>query len=379
VRVAMLTSAPFPPCEGMGNYVWNLSRQLTRRGHHVQIVTRGSHRPAWRETIDGLLIWRVTFFPVYPLHVHLHRIFVNRLVEALEEQIDLLHIHSPLVPMVRTKRPTLITFHSTILDDVRRTHLNGYLTLLMKLQAPISHGLEKGNIAVADSITAISCDGVHNLRNDHRVSKDIQIVWNGVDTDLFTPGPEVAGNADTILTVGRLAPGKGLEDLIQVAGMLSKGNVSARFIIVGDGPLWEKLNRQICALRLERSVILKGHISSRSELVDLYRKAALFILPSHHEGLPTVILEAMACGCPVLATGVGGVPQVVMDGFNGRLVPPGQPQRMADLICSLLGSPKARSEMGENGRRTVVERFSWVQISDNFLRLYETLLDGAPV
>lgn len=375
----MLTSAPFPPCEGMGNYVWNLSRQLTRRGHHVQIVTRGSHRPAWRETIDGLLIWRVTFFPVYPLHVHLHRIFVNRLVEALEEQIDLLHIHSPLVPMVRTKRPTLITFHSTILDDVRRTHLNGYLTLLMKLQAPISHGLEKGNIAVADSITAISCDGVHNLRNDHRVSKDIQIVWNGVDTDLFTPGPEVAGNADTILTVGRLAPGKGLEDLIQVAGMLSKRNVSARFIIVGDGPLWEKLKRQICALRLERSVILKGHISSRSELVDLYRKAALFILPSHHEGLPTVILEAMACGCPVLATGVGGVPQVVMDGFNGRLVPPGQPQRMADLICSLLGSPRARSEMGENGRRTVVERFSWVQISDNFLRLYETLLDGAPV
>jgi glycosyltransferase involved in cell wall biosynthesis len=179
------------------------------------------------------------------------------------------------------------------------------------------------------------------------------------------------------LTVGRLAPGKGLEDLIQAAGMISKRGNKVKFLIVGDGPLREPLERQTAANRLERQVILKGHISNRSELVELYRKADLFVFPSHHEGLPTVILEAMACGCPVLATEVGALPQVVTDGANGRLLPPGQPHRLADLIGSLLGSPETLSRMGVNARQTVVERFSWDQISANFLRLYEAMLDGA--
>jgi glycosyltransferase involved in cell wall biosynthesis len=111
-------------------------------------------------------------------------------------------------------------------------------------------------------------------------------------------------------------------------------------------------------------------------LADLYRQAALFVSPSHAEGLPTVLLEAMACECPVAATRVGGSPDVITHGENGMLVSPGQPAQLADVICDLLTHPSRREEMGRAGRRTVEAKYSWDRITQMYVDQYEKLMAG---
>jgi len=95
MRIGMIMSVPFPPGEGIGFYVWHLARNLTQLGHGVQIITRGNVGPTRREVVEGIPVWWVRFWPTYPLHVHLHSLFVDKLVRQLEPEIDLFHLHSP--------------------------------------------------------------------------------------------------------------------------------------------------------------------------------------------------------------------------------------------------------------------------------------------
>jgi glycosyltransferase involved in cell wall biosynthesis len=198
--------------------------------------------------------------------------------------------------------------------------------------------------------------------------------WNGVDTQLFSPGAEP--RQDFVLTTGRLSPVKGLEDLLEAAQMVNQRLGPTRFVIAGEGPLRPALEKKISAAGLQDQVELIGHVTERERLADLYRQAALFVSPSHAEGLPTVLLEAMACECPVAATRVGGSPDVITNGENGMLVSPGQPAQLADVICDLLIHPSRREEMGRAGRQTVEAKYSWDRITQMYVDQYEQLLAG---
>jgi len=113
----MITSIPFPPTEGIGYYTWNLSRFLMNHGHQVQIITRGQRGKQSYEESENIPIWRPQFFPLYPFHVHSHKLFVQKLVNQIEEDVDLFHLHTPLPPPIQTKRPVLLTIHSMMLAD----------------------------------------------------------------------------------------------------------------------------------------------------------------------------------------------------------------------------------------------------------------------
>ncbi|MEN6409607.1 MAG: glycosyltransferase family 4 protein, partial [Anaerolineaceae bacterium] len=303
----MVISAHFPPREGMGFYVWNLSRYLTRHGHTVQIITRSAPGQPSHETVDGITIWRPFFAPLYPFHVHLHGLFVSRRVHKLESEVDLFHCHSPLVPPIKTTRPIVLTFHSMVRDDIQATKLTSGYTLLMKLQAPFSYGLEVENIRTATLVNAVSPKVVEALQKYPYSPSNVPVVWNGVDTEKFKPDPANQVKDGFILTVGRVGPGKGLEDLIDAMSVVSTLNPVIHLRIVGDGSSRNALEQRIEAIGLKERIHFEGHVSDRNRLIDFYQKASLFVMPSHHEGLPTVILEAMACGCPVLATDVGGI------------------------------------------------------------------------
>lgn len=115
-------------------------------------------------------------------------------------------------------------------------------------------------------------------------------------------------------------------------------------------------------------------MSDRVELADLYRGATVYIHPAHYEGLPTVLLEAMACGRPVVATAVGGALDVIEDEHNGLLVPTKAPQAMAAAVARIMRNPDLATQLGSAARRTVEERYSWEVVGHHYLKEYKKLL-----
>jgi glycosyltransferase involved in cell wall biosynthesis len=374
LRIVTILSTPIPPTEGIGFYAWNLARFLTRQGHQVHIITRGDSKKLTKKIIKGITIWKPVFLPAYPFHVYIHGLFVNALLKKMEFAVDLFHIHSPLPPVITTKRPVMVSFHSTIFEDVRETRIRDLYTFLMRIQAPISIRHENGNLRRAESINAISPSVAENLRNYPYALANIQVVWNGVDINVFKPGIKRKNKNRFIFFAGRLVPGKGIEDLIHAFLIINRECKSIKLVIAGEGSRKKELEKFVTRNNLNQYITILGHVFDRQQLVELYQNAALFVLPSHHEGLPTVVLEAMACGCPVVATCVGGLNEVISDGINGKLVAPFNPDQLAKTICKVLDDPSFLASMGAKARQTIEDRFSWETIGSHFLKEYEGMV-----
>ncbi|MGE5223693.1 MAG: glycosyltransferase family 4 protein [Omnitrophica WOR_2 bacterium] len=375
MRICMLTSAPLPPCEGIGHYVWNLSRYLIENRHQVQIITRGRAGRTSREVVEGITIWRPPFAPVYPFHVHLHGVFADKLIRRLEADLDLLHMHSPLVPNLDTGLPKLVTIHTPMKADAKAISVSNPLGLLVKLQAPVSYRLEKEMLNRANRLVAVACSVAEELQEYGVNPADVAVLGNAVDTRFFYPGKN--GNTPEspyFLTAGRLGPRKGLEDLISCAEIVIERHPEVRFLIAGAGPLEKELRSQIVRKELAEQVILLGHISNRQQLLNLYRGATAYVHAAHYEGLPTVLLEAMACGRPVIATAISGALDVVREGQNGLLVPPRSPQKMAHAILRLLDNPQLGESIGRAAVQTVRSHYSWELVGRRYISEYEKLL-----
>jgi starch synthase len=117
-------------------------------------------------------------------------------------------------------------------------------------------------------------------------------------------------------------------------------------------------------------------VKPRGELVELYQQASVVAVPSVWDNSPNVIYEAMACGTPVVASRVGGIPELVDDGVTGLLVPPGDADALADAIVALLGDPARRAQMGEHARERAVEEYSVDKIVTRTVGFYEYMLDS---
>jgi len=367
----MILSTPLPPTEGIGFYCSNLARELVRGGHQVTLITRGGRTAdEWRHA-DGYKIMRAPFFPVYPLHVHLHGVFVQRIVDRLESTTDVFHLHSPLVPPVRTKRPLVATVHTPIRADVRSLEMVGPIAYLAKAQAPVSVWLEQALLRRADRITAVARSVASELGEYGLAEHQVTVVANGTDTAFFAPDHDDDRAANlNLLYAGRLAHRKGLLDLLEAFEILSSTFQNLRLTLAGTGPLSAEMIHRATALGLRSRVELLGHISDRGSLRALYRSATIYVQPSHYEGLPTSVLEAMSCACPVVATAVSGHLDAIQDAVDGRLVPPKKPASLAGAIAELLGDASRARELGERARATVVSRFAWPAIAQEFVNVY---------
>ena len=149
-----------------------------------------------------------------------------------------------------------------------------------------------------------------------------------------------------ILSVCRLARGKGLDILAAAVRSLREKGLRLEWWCLGDGPATVALKRLNESLGISECVRFFGHVLHGPELFELYRQSDIFVLPSFHEGIPNVVLEAMANSMPVVATNVGSIPQVIVDGVEGLLLPPGEPQLLADAIYKVASNYKMAQEMG---------------------------------
>jgi len=378
MRICIVTSESLPPREGIGFYVWNLARYLVSDGIQVQIITRGSASPTSLKIVDNIPIWRVPFVPVYPYHVHMHGLFVNQVAQKLAPTVDLFHFHSPLVPWFNTSRPTLITVHTPMKADAASIPANSLLGLLVHLQLPVSHRLEQSMFHRADRLVAVASSVAHELTEYGVDPRKVAVLGNGVDTkSFFVDGSAPDENSPYVFTAGRLGPRKGIEDLICCAEQVIRIFPRLRFLIAGSGAFQQRLQAEIQRRKLDANVFLIGHIEDRAHMADLYRGAMAYIHPAHYEGLPTVLLEAMACARPVIATAVSGALDVVQHEQNGLLVAPRAPNEMATAIIRLLQDPALSTRLGASACQTIEDRYSWRIVAQNYRAQYESLLSGA--
>jgi glycosyltransferase involved in cell wall biosynthesis len=330
-----------------------------------------------KEQRNGFTIWRVPFAPVYPFHVHVHGLFVNRLVQEIEGQFDVINAHTPLPPAVRTSLPVVTTVHSPMKADTAATQGSDLRTFALRLQTPVSVRIETELFRRSQRITAVARWVAEALRAYGVEPTEVAITGNGVEPG-FLAGSTNGRKEPIVLYVGRFEASKGLLDLLEAARIVLARHSKPvpRFVLVGSGPLLEPVRERLAQNGLGRHVELKGQIGvdRRHELQDLYQRAQLFVLPSHHEGMPTVLLEAMASGLPAVSTAVGGALEVVADGENGLLVPAHEPEALANALMTLLSSASLRQEIGQKARASIKERYSWQAIAERYLTCYQQVV-----
>lgn len=372
LNVWMVSSTAFPPEEGIGYYVYNLSQELLDRGHSVTVVTRGSARTE-RTTHGGIEVVKAPYLPLFPFHVDVHGLFVERLVERHADEIDVLHVHTPLAPVVDVDVPTVATIHTSIIEDGKHLDQGGLDALWFKIVERVaSRRLIAGQREAADHITTVARSVAEELDRYYDI-RDASVFANGVEPSEFDPVDPEADDG-YLLYVGRLDHRKGVGDLLEAVDRLD-ADVEVR--LVGQGPFAERYRKQAERMGIDDRVRFLGFVD-REELIDLYRSATAFVLPSHYEGLPTVLLEAMVCGRPVVATAVSGCLDVVDDGENGLLVPPKSPDAIADAVSALLADPERRHELGRAARETVLDRYTWERVGGDYERLYRSLAGQQP-
>lgn len=211
----------------------------------------------------------------------------------------------------------------------------------------------------------------------------VVVVPNGVDTDVFFPIKKRSrlyrsvenarkelgiGEGDTVVgTVGHMTRQKGYDVLIAAIPRILRKHPRAKFVFVGRGLLREKLEKQARALGVAQQIRFAG---IRPDVPVVLNCFDVFVLPSLWEGFGTAIIEAMACGVPVVASRVGGIPEIVEDGMNGLLVPPGRPGPLTEAVIRMLDQTSMRREMARRGRISVTERFSVRKMAQSVGKVY---------
>ena len=208
----------------------------------------------------------------------------------------------------------------------------------------------------------------------------IEVIPVGIDPDEFKPTKEeiLTEKAKTnggriILTVARLHPNKGLVYLLQAMTQIVEKYPSSRLVIIGRGRLEDQIQMLVGQMRLEDHVTLLTEPIPNEEMNRIYPGCDIFTLPSVEEPFGRVIIEAMACGKPVVATKVGGPLDIVEDGRTGYLVDRADPDQLATRINELLQDRKKIRDFGRAGRRRAVEKFDWKKIAERYAEIYGSL------
>ena len=299
------------------------------------------------------------------MRINVPRRFVWEKVKAF--QPDVIHVVNPFVlgPFGlsyarRLKVPTVASFH-TDLARYSEHYGAGFLAPILWAYMRAVHNQADVNLCPSTTMHGeLRRQGFHRVRWWRR----------GIDTELFTPGPPspeirarlTDGHPDDflVINVGRQAPEKGLERL---RGALFP-EAGVRLALVGGGPSHESLKRHFAGT----PTVLPGYLQGQ-ELVEAYRAADAFIMPSTTETFGLVALEAMACRVPVIAARAGGVLDTIVDGENGFYYDPEQPEQIRPLIRRLRGQPELRAELAQNALRHAHSR-SWRATMDQLVDYY---------
>ena len=383
---------------GMNVYVRELSTHLARLGHQVDIFTRGI---AYDEKLleRGVRVIALPVGPAAEVEKNKLAAYIPEFGDAVDDfaksrkvKYDLMHAHywmsglvgAQLKPQWRV--PMLLMFHTLGLVKNR-------IAALGERESDERIRGERRALAAADMVVAATPAEQADLQWLYEVHSDhICVVSPGVDLQQFHPQSKSAARQSLglaqdealLLFVGRIEALKGIDTLIRAAQLLSVkemlGKTSFHVLVIG-GAVEEELELMGSEMARLRSLARDLGVSDRvqflgsrrqAELPDYYAAADLVVMPSYSESFGMVALEAMACGCPVIASRVGGLAYLVQNGVTGFHVQEGDPQGMAERFVELLGNEDLLNEMGK-AARAEAEKYSWNTIAREIERLYVDL------
>jgi glycosyltransferase involved in cell wall biosynthesis len=251
------------------------------------------------------------------------------------------------------------------------------------------HGRTDGRVSgliwnLNDFVVPVSRDTeTHLLRHNRIARRKIRMIYNGVDLGRYArtadetkrratrEGLGIGPESFVIINVGRLSPEKDQASLLKAFRRMRRKKMDAFLLLVGDGPLRDKLRWKSEEFEIADRVKFLGF---RDDVVSLLQASDVFVLSSYREGLSLSLLEAMACGKPVVATRIGGTPEAVVDDETGFLVPCGFPERIEVAVQKLFINRQKAAEMGAAARRKMEEQFSLARMAGEYQQLYSDAL-----
>ena len=245
--------------------------------------------------------------------------------------------------------------------------------------------LTRETIVSSNQITAVSRELAQRIDQLARPSVPVKVVYNGVDTDIFRPLGEkpvlrkqlgLPMEGIGLCTVSRLVADKGLRELVEAFRTVHSHYPSMWLVIVGDGPIRPELEDWVREQKLEGRIFISGS-RSHIEVVSWINAADIFVLASYAEGLPNAVLEAMACRKPVIATDVGGIPEVAINNETALLVSPRQVPPLADAIGRLIQDSELRDRLGMAGNKRVKTHFTWSRSAMQLVKIYSETMHRA--
>lgn len=397
---------------GMGqgsvsSIVFSLARATAANGHDVTVLERQWRGLSKYEESEGVAFRRFRLpigsnregeeIPYREIRnpVGIARLLADRAHFAVKlrrylsgADFDVLHVHLPftanvlihLLPEIRER--TVYTAH--VGEEKTRFDIgaNSGAPLPMKLLTPDLHLMKR----VARSV--VLNDGAQTVL-ERKGIENTEVVPNGVSVSEFEVEAakvarvmeEYALGGIVVLFVGTITPQKGIDVLVEAATLVAERDVGAvNFLLVGDDALdenyAERVKDDVRTNGLGDTVEFAGYVPFE-DLRALYAAADIFVLPSREEGMPMVLLEALAAGAPLVGTDVGGIPMLIEDGANGALVEPEDPEELADRILALADDSRKRRRMGERSREIAEARYGWDAIAERYLDVYEEVKSAA--
>jgi len=370
MRICLPTGIFPPDIGGPASYVPRIAKALVERGHTVEVITL-SDTPH----DDGPYPFVVQRIPRGMARVPRMARTIARIAQAarraevvfanglfVEAVLACGLVRRPLVTKVvgdlAWERATLNRQTADGLEDFQRRRQNLRVEMVKWLRAWVTRRAQHVIVPSQFLADIVAQWGVERER--------VSVIYNAPDVSVAQSVDLPRFEGRTIVNVGRLIPLKQLDALLRAI----QGMPQVRLIVAGDGPSRDSLEREATRLGLGSRAIFLGAVS-REAVAGLLRMADLFVLNSTHEGLPHVVLEAFAAGTPVLATRVGGMPEVVEHGVSGWLIPSGDEAELGRAIHVLLEDPALRERLREGGRRRLTQRFRWDTLVEETLAVLE--------
>ena len=358
---------------GDGRLAWGYIRALAERGHTLHVAARNvdfSEPPPPNVLVYSLNCTRSSETLLERLRF-MHS--VRSLIRRLHTNFDIVHELNPVyrgvslslldqhVPLVLGPFPPAWPADSGATLDVGITR---YFPAPLKRKVA---DLQQSRASALLLMTPAAIDRVVRPAGGR-----IFELPPGLDIDFFQPHPDLYDGKPSILFLANLNRRKGIFTLLEALVFVRERIPEARLTIAGGGPEYAMVSKQIEDMGLKHAVEMIGEVP-RASVPQLMAKHSAYCLPSYGEPFATSVLEAMACGRPVVITNAGGLPSVVSEA-GGRLATPRDPLTLAEALVEVLSSRTLQDSMGRHNRSVMVERFSWSRVADQLEQIYRTVL-----